>query len=502
MCNAQLTELLPILYFGPQIKEVFQRKCSVGCICFISVLLFLLILNPILQLCCTIFFITQNSKSESTLYSSDNWQSDIDTFHTFANVLFRGLHIVEYIILICSFWSNTCTKKTQCGDQARGDQAHEDQACGDQARGDQAREDQAREDQARGDQVHGDQAREDQARGDQARGDQAREDQAREDQAREDQAHGDQVRGDQARGDQAHGDQPCKRICTCCEFVGLFLFFCFYVIVVLVAAVFYVIWREYPIPRTQVVYYLHVYVFPAAVFIAILSNGIIRIVMIVTTLQVRAVWKRGCEELDCGVCNPPGDPQDHVTNNATSQVNRICNHVRNTTAPQIHVAEHQFRKLVEKYVTAGESVSSQQIVFEQWFVLQWIIYFLEVVVDCYFVYDLIVSKVYDEKLCVHIILLVYHFLMFAVPHVCGLKMNYHHGQYREKLLARQKMILSMHPNENVRIMYTATLIPENPKYHFIPSIFGISIPLMSTQMLTILLALLAFMLSLISKSVT
>ena len=81
-------------------------------------------------------------------------------------------------------------------------------------------------------------------------------------------------------------------------------------------------------------------------------------------------------------------------------------------------------------------------------------------------------------------------------------MNSYHEDYHEMLKQKQKEILSQSPNESVCIMQMANLIPKNPKYQFIPSLCGLSIPLNITgHTLTITLALLAFILSLISNLV-
>ena len=164
-----------------------------------------------------------------------------------------------------------------------------------------------------------------------------------------------------------------------------------------------------------------------------------------------------------------------------------------------------YSSLVDGYKETGKQASSLHVIFKRWFILQWLVIFFEILEEFYFIYDLLSngsggSYEFDSlqqsdhhQLLVHIALLSYRLFSFVIPYLCGLTMNYYHRKYRKAMHKEQQTLA---PNQSVY------LIPENLKYQFRPSIFEISIPLNETaHILTVTLALVAFALSLISKSV-
>ena len=283
-------------------------------------------------------------------------------------------------------------------------------------------------------------------------------------------------------------DRPDSKVsdwfCRCTDSTPLkLLAFSIYIAVIIVTPSLYTAWHECLHQPVQ-----HAYM--VSLFGAFLSNFVIRAVMIVITLQVRATWLSACDTLRI-------NSEDNGTQVQSSEDHHQLN----------------FNNLVADYDKTGDSVSLLHCVFQRWFVIQWIIYFLEITNDCYYIYDLLTTDVGDmsdeckmgrnRSLTLHFMHLVYRVLAFGIPYSCGLSMNKHHQMYREELLKQQECILSKDSNEGVRIMQKANLIPENPKYQFIPSLCGLNISLDSTgHTLTILLSLLAFTLSLVSKLVT
>ena len=217
--------------------------------------------------------------------------------------------------------------------------------------------------------------------------------------------------------------------------------------------------------------------------------------------------------------------------------------------------------LLKQYNTTGEQTSSLHVVFKRWFVLQWLVYFFEILLDLYFVYDSLSDGFHysdnSKNFELHVAFLSYRMFSFTIPYLCGLTMNYYHRKYCEALNERLQVIQrnseidayqqagqgvaqSVRPPETntelltiermitdnhqemlklIREMQQDTLrkvrqdlvlqtsnlvmsITENPKYHFKPSIYEIGIPLNETaHIMTISFVFVAFILSLVSKSV-
>ena len=160
--------------------------------------------------------------------------------------------------------------------------------------------------------------------------------------------------------------------------------------------------------------------------------------------------------------------------------------------------------LVNDYNNIGKLASSLHAQFKRWFVLMWIVYFLEIIEDFYFVYDLLTDSPHGvpiesdrvDQLCLHGLLLAYRLFSFIIPYFCGLIMNYFHRKYYNKVIKRQK-------EGAPEYQLFQPVIPMNPKYQFRPSFYEIRIPLNETaHVLTVSLAILAFMLSLVSKSLS
>ena len=202
------------------------------------------------------------------------------------------------------------------------------------------------------------------------------------------------------------------------------------------------------------------------VCISLVSTYMVRMFMIAVTFLVAATWLRGKSELS---------------------------------------EADNYSSLVDGYKETGKQASSLHVIFKRWFILQWLVIFFEILEEFYFIYDLLSngsggSYEFDSlqqsdhhQLLVHIALLSYRLFSFVIPYLCGLTMNYYHRKYRKAMHKEQQTLA---PNQSVY------LIPENLKYQFRPSIFEISIPLNETaHILTVTLALVAFALSLISKSV-
>ena len=84
----------------------------------------------------------------------------------------------------------------------------------------------------------------------------------------------------------------------------------------------------------------------------------------------------------------------------------------------------------------------------------------------------------------------FEIIAFMIP---GIFVNTYHERYHDQLKEQQEVILKADSNVNNNILIYADLIPKNPKFEFILSLFGLQIPLDSGgYMLTILIAIFSF----------
>lgn len=253
----------------------------------------------------------------------------------------------------------------------------------------------------------------------------------------------------------------------------LVVFLVFYFAMLLVSPSLYIrTWRESPhlVP--------YIYYYTGTQFVTHITSGVIRSSMIMVTLLVRVAWTSACQDLP--------NLEDRPRNDRTTL----------------------FGQLTENYNNTGHFASSLHLIFQGWFVLQWVTYFIATTVTFALLFDTLIviedhmkQDVQNVQVVRIFAYLIYYVSALAIPYYCGITMNIHHRKYREELEWKQRELISQNRDEmSVWIMQNANLIPENPKYLFTPSLCGLSIPLNSAgHSLTIVLTLLAFVLGLISK---
>ena len=154
------------------------------------------------------------------------------------------------------------------------------------------------------------------------------------------------------------------------------------------------------------------------------------------------------------------------------------------------------KSLGANYKKVGKTTSALNVIFQGWFIMQWIILFIAVTGKGTLLLKALIKEEYtNEKdrfiyIAVHV---AFDILSFLVPYSLGLVINWQHGAYYEEIKERQEEILSEKEDESVKMMMYTDLIPKNPNFDFLPSLCGFSIPLDSAgYILTIVLALLAF----------
>ena len=150
------------------------------------------------------------------------------------------------------------------------------------------------------------------------------------------------------------------------------------------------------------------------------------------------------------------------------------------------------------YQNTGEFVSTMQSIFQSWFVLQWITYFMEIFQRCVGVITYIQN---DQKFYIidSVMGLIYSIIAFVIPYGCGIIMNKYHDRYHRKLHEKLRHLLFENHTESVRRKKDIlNLIINDWRYQFKPYICSLAIPLNNVgHMLTILLSLLAPVLSLV-----
>jgi hypothetical protein len=228
----------------------------------------------------------------------------------------------------------------------------------------------------------------------------------------------------------------------------------------LISPILYRIWFENSFKPEYVVYV-------GTLFLAYIFNGVIRAAMIFVTVLVRAAW------LSC------------------SEKSKMANS----------------KELLKDFDKNRKVISSLQGIFQPWFVLQWIIYFIAITEDCMTIIRALTFSNIDPKisqnryLVLTITTLVYNISVFVIPYTCGATMNYYYKEYRKTLQDKQKELLFRDLNDSEKFLKTAVKwILNKPEHLFIPSLCCLSIPLNNVgHTLTILLSLLAPVISLMNS---
>ena len=233
----------------------------------------------------------------------------------------------------------------------------------------------------------------------------------------------------------------------------------------LIPPILYRIWSEQPYNPERVSHF-----YTVAVFLTHIFNGVIRAVMIFVTVLVRAAW------LSC------------------SEKRRTANS----------------EELLRNYDEYSKVISSLQGIFQPWFVLQWIIYFIAITEDCMAIIGALTISITEpetsrsqqnQELALTVTILIYNISAFVIPYLCGTTMNYYYKKYRKTLQDKQKQLLFRDLNDSEKSLKIAVKwILDKPEHYFIPTLCCLSIPLNNVgHTLTILLSLLAPVISLVNN---
>ena len=139
---------------------------------------------------------------------------------------------------------------------------------------------------------------------------------------------------------------------------------------------------------------------------------------------------------------------------------------------------HQYSVTIDKcfYNKICEELKEPFKLYQTWFVLQWISYFLVATADFIFAMRLILNNKYSsfekEEFIITLIYILLYFAYetasFLIPYICGALMNKAHNHFYETMQENaKKMAISAWASE--------IPIEKNPKCDFVPKIFYINI---------------------------
>lgn len=162
----------------------------------------------------------------------------------------------------------------------------------------------------------------------------------------------------------------------------------------------------------------------------------------------------------------------------------------------------KFSRIVKNYKDTGKAVAALQDIFQEWFVMSWVVYFIGVTGNTTLVLKALFKGLFStatNRSWLYLAHLINDFAAFLIPYICGGLMNYYHKKYRETLEQVQEDLLSGSETLSECVQQRANLIPENTTYNFIPALCCLNIPLESAgYSFTLILTSFAFVLSFVT----
>ena len=211
-----------------------------------------------------------------------------------------------------------------------------------------------------------------------------------------------------------------------------------------------------------------------------ISDLVIRLLMGVATRLVMVAWFNGQDALKKSI-EPP------VSIEKVESQETTCS---------------KFSNMVKNYRDRGKVVAALQDIFQEWFVMSWVVYFIGVTGNTTLVLKALFKRLFwtaTHRSWFYFAHLINDFAAFLIPYICGGLMNYYHAKYRETLEQVQEDLLSDSETLSECVQQRANLIPENPNYKFIPALCCLNIPLESAgYSFTLILTSFAFVLSFVT----
>ena len=182
-----------------------------------------------------------------------------------------------------------------------------------------------------------------------------------------------------------------------------------------------------------------------------ISDLVIRLAMCVVTRLIMVAWSSGQEKLK--IIEESGDSEPE-----------------------------KFTKVVKNYTETGKMVAALQDLFQEWFMMSWVVYFIGVTGNTTLVLKAVFNNLFNtssHRSFFYLAHLVNDFAAFLILYICGGLINHYHEKYRNTLEEVQENILSNSDILSECIHQKANLIPSNPKYKFVPAICCLDISLES-----------------------
>jgi len=141
------------------------------------------------------------------------------------------------------------------------------------------------------------------------------------------------------------------------------------------------------------------------------------------------------------------------------------------------------RKLVNSYVERGEKVRPILQIFEAWFVLQWIVYFVTIFAGITNIVMAYLHNIQHEYTYMEYVFsglyVAISLVAFSIPYACGNMMNSYHKKYIKRM--RESCITRDDKGQFKEVKWETTWkeisLIKMEDFDFVPRVWGLSIPL-------------------------
>ena len=148
--------------------------------------------------------------------------------------------------------------------------------------------------------------------------------------------------------------------------------------------------------------------------------------------------------------------------------------------PSVEVANTIHKKLTEEYKEVADKVGPIIGIFTSWFFIMWILYTIGTITNVVYVLRVwfLTISLSETQLIYESLYIVYNLLSYGIPYILALELKGCHKKYYKELKDKQAAF----SKDKDLYGYTTTMrIMKRDDCNFIPSLFGITLPLESIQ---------------------
>ena len=198
--------------------------------------------------------------------------------------------------------------------------------------------------------------------------------------------------------------------------------------------------------------------------IRFLYDVLARMLMVLATMAVGHIWSENCKNKTC---------EEDATSESCPEVPMNCEVYLEDR--KIVSQDHSKRSL--EYIIKGEKVERIQNIFQTWFILPWVFFFIASSLKT----DQILSAwkdapnvdgQYDLPDLSYMNYDLSQLFLLLLPYLCSKKMNTHHYKY---VTASRKEQLGMHKAASRKAFAHMNKIEKAEHFNFVPRIWGTSI---------------------------